>query len=423
MHTTSATLLAALAGSASAHMMLSFPPPLNSKYNPFANSGSIDYSYTAPLAADGSDFPCKGYQKDLGTPAGKPTATFAAGSQGNITVVGGAAHGGGSCQISLSMDGAKTFKVIQSIIGNCPVNGEGNFDFTIPSDTPAGDHVLAWSWNNRIGNREFYMNCASVTITGGSSKREAPEKRAVALSSAPDMFVANIGNGCKVAEGGDVKYPDPGAAVVDTSTNPEAPTGNCGSTGSSGGSGSSGSGSSGSGSSGSGSSGSGAAASPSSSAAAAAAPSPPPYVAPLRPTSADLSSSISHNTYTCSNSAGGIFATVSASAEVPAATAASTTLATVTSAAAAKPTAEASAPPAAAPATGGSGATTEGSACSNEGEWNCVSGSSFQRCASGRWSAVQSLAAGTSCEAGVAANLKMVGARRVGRFHQRRFAA
>lgn len=401
--TTSTALLAALTGSASAHMMLSYPAPLNSKYNPFADSGKIDYSYTAPLAADGSDYPCKGYQSDLGTSAGQSTASFAIGGQGNITVVGGAAHGGGSCQISLSTDGAKTFKVIQSIIGNCPVNGEGNFDFTVPSDAPAGDAVLAWSWNNRIGNREFYMNCAAVTLTGGSAKRETEEKRATALSSLPDMFVANIGNGCNVAEGGDVDYPNPGEAVTKNSDNPEAPTGNCGSSGSS---------------SGSGSSDSGAAASPSSSAAAEVTAS---YVAPLNSTP---TSSVITNAYTSPNSLGGIFATVSASVEVPAATQPATTLATVTSAAA-TPTSEAAEPAAtpAAPATGSdSGATTPGSACTTEGEWNCVGGSSFQRCASGTWSAIQSLAAGTACEAGVAANLKMISAR-AGRFHQRRFAA
>ncbi|KAL2293567.1 hypothetical protein FJTKL_05431 [Diaporthe vaccinii] len=379
--TTSTALMAALAGSASAHMMVSFPAPLNSKYNQFADSGKIDYSYTAPLAADGSDYPCKGYQSDLGTPAGQSVASFAVGGQGNITVVGGAAHGGGSCQISLSTDGAKTFKVIQSIIGNCPTNGEGNLDFTVPSDAPAGDAVLAWSWNNRIGNREFYMNCAAVTLTGGSAKREATDKRAASFSSLPDMFVANIGNGCSVAEGGDVDYPNPGEAVTRNSDNPEAPSGNCGSSGSS---------------SGSGSSDSGAAASPSSSAVAEVTASLPV--------------------------GGGIFATVSASVEVPATTQASTTLATVTSATP-TPTPEATEPAAAAPATGDSGSTAAGSVCTTEGEWNCVGGSSFQRCASGVWSAVQSLAAGTSCEAGVAANLKMISARRAGRFHQRRFAA
>lgn len=402
--TTSTALVAALAGSASAHMMLSYPAPFNSKYNQFADSGKIDYSYTAPLAADGSDYPCKGYQSDLGTSAGQPTASFAVGGQGNITVVGGAAHGGGSCQISLSTDGAKTFKVIQSIIGNCPTNGEGNFDFTVPSDAPTGDAVLAWSWNNRIGNREFYMNCAAVTLTGGSAKREATDKRAASFSSLPDIFVANIGNGCSVAEGGDVDYPNPGSAVTKNSDNPEAPSGSCGSSGSSSGSDS------------------GAAASPSSSAVAEVTASLPVYVPPLRPTSSELSSSSISYAYTSSNSGGGIFATVSASVEVPAATQASTTLATVTSA---TPTAtpEAAEPTPAAPATGASGETTAGSACTTEGEWNCISGSSFQRCASGVWSAVQSLAAGTSCEAGVAANLKMISARRAGRFHQRRFAA
>lgn len=236
--TTSTALLAALTGSASAHMMLSYPAPFNSKYNQFADSGKIDYSYTAPLAADGSDYPCKGYQSDLGTSAGQATASFEVGGKGNITVVGGAAHGGGSCQISLSTDGAKTFTVIQSIVGNCPVNTEGNFDFTVPSDVPAGDAVLAWSWNNRIGNREFYMNCAAVTLTGGSAKREATDKRAAAFSSRPQIFVANIGNGCTVAEGGDVNYPNPGPDVVNNSDNPEAPSGSCGSTGSSSGSGS-----------------------------------------------------------------------------------------------------------------------------------------------------------------------------------------
>lgn len=403
--TTSTALLAALTGSASAHMMLSYPAPLNSKYNPYANSAKIDYSYTAPLAADGSDYPCKGYQDDLGTSAGQATASFAIGGQGNITVVGGAAHGGGSCQISLSTDGAKTFKVIQSIIGNCPVNGEGNFDFTVPSDAPAGDAVLAWSWNNRIGNREFYMNCAAVTLTGGSAKREASDKRAASFSSAPDMFVANIGNGCNVAEGGDVDYPNPGEAVTNNSDNPEAPTGNCGSSGSSSGSDSG-----------------------SDSGAAASSSSTPAYVPPLRPTPFESSSPISY-AYTSSNSLGGIFATVSASVEVPAATEPATTLATVTSAeatptpVAAEPTAATSAAASAAPASSDSGATTAGSACTTEGEWNCVGGSSFQRCASGTWSAVQALAAGTACEAGVAANLKMITARTPGRFHQRRFAA
>jgi hypothetical protein len=49
---------------------------------------------------------------------------------------------------------------------------------------------------------------------------------------------------------------------------------------------------------------------------------------------------------------------------------------------------------------GGSGSGSEetaGTACSDEGAWNCIGGTKYQRCASGRWSVVQSMAAGTTC--------------------------
>lgn len=159
MRTATAPFALALLGStAHAHMEMQFPAPFNSKFNPNADPGSIDYTMTAPLSSDGSNFPCKGYQSALGTPEGAPTASFAAGGSGNVTITGGAAHGGGSCQISLSTDGAKTFTVIQSIIGGCPADGTSSLDFTIPSDMPAGDAVLAWTWHNQIGNREMYVS-------------------------------------------------------------------------------------------------------------------------------------------------------------------------------------------------------------------------------------------------------------------------
>jgi hypothetical protein len=54
--------------------------------------------------------------------------------------------------------------------------------------------------------------------------------------------------------------------------------------------------------------------------------------------------------------------------------------------------------------------------------WNCIGGSSFQRCASGAWSAVQQLAAGTSCVSGQSATINMVvtkkGKRRALRFRR-----
>jgi len=134
---------------AAAHMEMSFPPPFRSKNNPHATN--IDYSMTTPLQPSGADFPCKGFLSDLGTPAGASTATFAPGGTYNFTITGGAAHGGGSCQASLSYDGGKTFTVIESIIGGCPLSS--NYDFTVPSDAQAGEAIFAWTWFNQIGNR------------------------------------------------------------------------------------------------------------------------------------------------------------------------------------------------------------------------------------------------------------------------------
>lgn len=51
-----------LVGNTFAHMQLASPYPIRSPLNP-AHKGeaNIDYSYTAPLAPDGSNYPCKGY--------------------------------------------------------------------------------------------------------------------------------------------------------------------------------------------------------------------------------------------------------------------------------------------------------------------------------------------------------------------------
>jgi hypothetical protein len=81
----------------------------------------------------------------------------------------------------------------------------------------------------------------------------------------------------------------------------------------------------------------------------------------------------------------------------------------------AKPTPTAQpAPPVDVPETdGGSGEGQQSGACSTEGAWNCISGTSFQRCASGRWSATINMAAGTSCQPGVSDTLNMVPAKKL----------
>jgi len=68
------------------------------------------------------------------------------------------------------------------------------------------------------------MNCAVVTI-GGSKKMLT--KRNL---SGPDMFIANIGNGCSTPAGTDVVFPDPGSDVQygGNAANQAAPIGSCG---------------------------------------------------------------------------------------------------------------------------------------------------------------------------------------------------
>ncbi|KAI5777364.1 putative endoglucanase [Geopyxis carbonaria] len=204
------------ANQALAHMSMSDPPALRYKTNP--HKTQEDYDYSSPLSPSGSNYPCKGYHKDLGTPGGASVASYSQGGSYSITLVGSATHAGGSCQISLSYDGGATFNVIKSLVGGCvnPEPGSSqNFPFTIPSGAPSGEALLAWSWFNNLGNREFYMNCAVVTIGGGRKHtKRAPsamsslEKR---QSLGPQIFLANVGNGCTTASGKDVEFPDPGS--------------------------------------------------------------------------------------------------------------------------------------------------------------------------------------------------------------------
>ncbi|KAK3680499.1 hypothetical protein B0T22DRAFT_250291 [Podospora appendiculata] len=393
-----ATLLAA-GQLATAHMEMSFPPPLRSKFNP--NAANIDYSMTAPLSASGSDYPCKGYQADLGTAAGKSTATFAPGSTHNFTIVGGAAHGGGSCQASLSYDGGKTFTVIQSIIGGCPL--QSNYDFTVPADAKAGDALFAWTWFNHLGNREMYMNCAAITIGGASAKRELTE-RDTAFSARPSIFLANIGNGCGTVDSTDVVFPNPGPDVVNAATVPAPPTGNCAGS-SSGGSGS------GSGSGAGSSTPSAPAAAPSavSSSAAPATPfSTPGGVFLTVPTGSPTASAVVQPTTTAE-------AQTSSAAPAETSAAVNTSLVVIpvpTTLQTATKTTPASVPAGTGTGTGSSGEFAAGTACTDEGAWNCIAGTAFQRCASGAWSAVINMAAGTKCTSGVSDSFAMTAGRR-----------
>jgi hypothetical protein len=191
---------------ANAHLILQSPVPYGVQTKP-------------PLAPDGSDFPCKGIPYTVNT-----MNTWPVGSTQKLKIIGTAVHGGGSCQVSVTTDKTPTkdskWKVIYSIEGGCPMDTLGNlpddanpdlsFDFSIPSELPNGEMSMAWTWFNRVGNREMYMACAPVTVSGGASDTKG-------YDALPDMAIANInvqGNTCKTAEGtGGYEFANPGKYV------------------------------------------------------------------------------------------------------------------------------------------------------------------------------------------------------------------
>ncbi|KAJ2804200.1 hypothetical protein H4R20_002600 [Coemansia guatemalensis] len=170
--------IAALVGSVAAHMATIEPCP---RFNPNCAPApalpadcSYDYNYIkSPIAPD-SDVLCKS-----NTPWPQPVAQWTAGQ--TVTVKfqpDGAAHGGGHCQFSLSYDGGKTFVVVHEELQYCFFGQPSSsntpaileYNFQLPADVPSSDNVIfAWTWVNAVGNREFYMNCADITVSGGTS--------------------------------------------------------------------------------------------------------------------------------------------------------------------------------------------------------------------------------------------------------------
>ncbi|KAI9223063.1 hypothetical protein BC828DRAFT_355293 [Blastocladiella britannica] len=167
-------LLAFLSATANAHMMMTDPAPRQWKTNP-GPGGLIDYSYTAPLGA----YPCKGY------PAQAPVLTVAAGSSVAVSISGGAQHDGGHCQFALSYDNDKTFVVLETIIRECVRTQNPQYvNVQIPASAPSGKATFAWTWINAIGNREYYMGCSDITVTGGSGPSGS--------LTGPELLVANL---------------------------------------------------------------------------------------------------------------------------------------------------------------------------------------------------------------------------------------
>lgn len=58
------------------HMVLSEPPPIQYKTNPFFDPSKADFDYTAPLSPSGSNYPCRSHLKYLDTPMAQSVRTY-----------------------------------------------------------------------------------------------------------------------------------------------------------------------------------------------------------------------------------------------------------------------------------------------------------------------------------------------------------
>ncbi|KAJ9630568.1 hypothetical protein H2203_001091 [Taxawa tesnikishii (nom. ined.)] len=152
------------------------------------------------------------------------------GESNTMTWEGSASHGGGTCQLSVTLDREPTanskFKVIASWIGGCPTDSAGNggthpFNYTIPPEVPNGKATLAWNWVSKLsGQPENYMNCAPITVSGGASDTKE-------FDQLEDLFLVNLpSSDCGSQLSHDLEIPNPGKYVTTfASTDLATPTG------------------------------------------------------------------------------------------------------------------------------------------------------------------------------------------------------
>ncbi|KAF9411757.1 hypothetical protein BGZ94_001247 [Podila epigama] len=164
-----ATIVAVMAMGAQAHVGLRTPcargQPASGCPAP-PPGASFDYDINTPI----------GTHDRIGLPICKNTVPYTtrkvykAGETINTEYSVGASHGGGHCQWALSYDEGKTWVVIKTLIRDC-LRGVTNSDkysvpVQIPAGAPSGKAIFQWIWNNAVGNRELYSNCADIEIDG-----------------------------------------------------------------------------------------------------------------------------------------------------------------------------------------------------------------------------------------------------------------
>ncbi|KAI0235406.1 hypothetical protein L0F63_006347, partial [Massospora cicadina] len=162
------------------HMEMMAPAIPKSKFNNRLAWYEKDYTNIFPIGNQHSQsLPYCHHPMDV-----EPGETVTAGATLTTCFHGEAQHDGGHCEFSLSYDGVG-YAVIKTIISECLRNKPLGYDVTIPPSAPTGRAILSWTWFNRIGEREIYMNCAALNIEGGPN---------TGMVRGPKRLIANLPN-------------------------------------------------------------------------------------------------------------------------------------------------------------------------------------------------------------------------------------
>ncbi|KAI0506140.1 hypothetical protein F5B22DRAFT_480183 [Xylaria bambusicola] len=376
MQTRILTALTAFAAGINGHIIMKSPAP-------FGSVGSTKSITSSPLTS--ANFPCqvgsdpaKFYSKD------GLDNKMVIGQPQKLSFEGSAVHGGGSCQLALTKDtqpsASTSWQVILSIEGGCPSKsgtGTDEYDFTVPDSIEPGDYVFAWTWISKLsGTQEYYMNCAPVTITGGSGKREVSHNETMELfgrddSALPELMVANLAdiNDCKSELSTDPEFPVPGPNVIKPGSNNKfAPISgsNCVPKG------------------------------------VKAVPSDGGSPSVPAQTSAIASDTDVPSTFVTLTIDTSTLPAPTATTSSAAVTTSSSAVHTRTATASPSPSHASSAPagPSGSPTPGSGSAQGLTGPCKTEGMFNCIGGTSYQQCASGSWSVVMKMPPTTKCKEG-----------------------
>ncbi|KAJ9069638.1 hypothetical protein DSO57_1016449 [Entomophthora muscae] len=196
-----------------AHMEMTNPAPRRSKHH--KGYKDIDYDMVSPLGGR-FKFPCRGFA------AGPVKDKYTAGQEVDVKIGGIVHHSGGHCQFALSFNG-KDFVTIHTVFGKCP-QPQRSFSVKIPKNFPSGKAVFAWVWNNRVGNRELYMNCADIEISGGSGTSYTGPELLIANFNVPGKKVHRFPEGFADDFGKELFAAQPNITIASSGTSNYQPT-------------------------------------------------------------------------------------------------------------------------------------------------------------------------------------------------------